>query len=366
MPTMSSTYPIDARSRLRLARRRVAALLAVVCAVVLAALAPAGAAGAAASELVIEGAGEGHGVGMSQEGALGFAEHGYSYTAILAHYYVGTSIGTVSSKTQIRVLVGKKVKTLPIESYVRGVIANEMPSNWPAAALQAQAVATRTYALTAHAGGARFNVYSDTRSQVYRGKASETAATNAAAATTAGQIVTYQGQPAITYFFSASGGATEDVQDAFPGSAPEPWLVGVADPFEQGPGHSWSKTMPFSTVARDLHGLVLGTFEGIEVLTRGASPRILSAAVLGSGGTTNTTGDQLAARLGLDDSWAYFSVRTAQGTTAELDLSGRHWTPATPVAPTEAGGAGGTAPAATSSPEAPAPSVSGAGGTAAG
>ncbi len=46
-----------------------------------------------------------------------------------------------------------------------------------------------------HAGGSRFDVYSDTRSQMYLGVAAETAATNAAVAATAGQIVTYAGKP---------------------------------------------------------------------------------------------------------------------------------------------------------------------------
>ncbi len=51
------------------------------------------ASGARATTLVIDGAGDGHGVGMSQDGALGFAEHGWTYTAILAHYYTGTALG---------------------------------------------------------------------------------------------------------------------------------------------------------------------------------------------------------------------------------------------------------------------------------
>src|ERR1039457_781060 len=170
---------------------------------------------AGASTLVIEGAGDGHGVGMSQEGALGYAEHGWSYSQILAHYYTGTELGQAPAKALVRVLVGSTVRTLALENYVRGVISAEMPAQWPAAALQAQAVAVRTYALTAHAGGSRFDVYSDTRSQVYRGPAAETASTNAAALATAGQIVTYGGQPASTYFFASSGGHTEDAQNAF-------------------------------------------------------------------------------------------------------------------------------------------------------
>src|SRR5580692_12141441 len=73
----------------------------------------AGAPGAAASTqagqtLVIKGAGYGHGVGMSQEGALGYAEHGYSYQAILAHYYTGTALGSVSERTKVTVMIGGK------------------------------------------------------------------------------------------------------------------------------------------------------------------------------------------------------------------------------------------------------------------
>jgi stage II sporulation protein D len=55
-----------------------------------------------------------------------------------------------------------------------------------------------------------------------------------------------------------------------------------------------------------LSGLVKGSLEKIEVTKRGASPRILSADIVGSGGTTSVSGETLAARLGLRDRWAYF------------------------------------------------------------
>lgn len=317
-----------------LARTRRLAALAGVSARTLAALACAGAAwtaiactgvtpGAAADTLVIAGAGAGHGVGMSQDGALGYAEHGFSYQAILAHYYQHTAIGQAPAGTIVRVLVGKKVKRVPLEAYVRGVVASEMPAGWPAAALEAQAVASRTYAITAHAGGSRFDVYSDTRSQVYRGKAAETPSTNAAVAATAGQIVTYAGQPAITYFSADSGGHTESVQYGFPGAAPEPWLVGVADPYDVGTLRKWSVSLSFAAAAKRLRGLLAGTFRGIEVIRRGNSPRIVSAYVLGSKGRTEVNGPELAARLGLYDTWARFSIRGVHGTHLEPDLSGR-------------------------------------------
>jgi stage II sporulation protein D len=332
-----------------------------IAAAILAALIIAGFAGAVpacASDLVIDGAGDGHGVGMGQEGALGYALHGFNYRQILAHYYTGTSLGAAPAGAHVRVLVAGKVQRMALDTYVRGVVAAEVPASWPLAALEAQAVASRTYALTSHAGGARFDVYADTRSQVYRGVAAQTPQTDAAVAATAGQVVTYEGRPAITYFSASSGGHTENVENAFPGAAPAPWLRGVLDPYDQGPLHRWRLTISFSSAAARLRGLVRGSFRGIEVLARGLSPRILSAYVLGSTGRTTVSGSELAARLGLYDTWAYFSVKSRMVLAPEPDLSGQApaaspptrlsaQTPAGPqggaVAPGEASPTGGVA-----------------------
>jgi SpoIID/LytB domain protein len=301
-----------------------------------------GAAPAGASTLLIEGAGDGHGVGMSQDGAYGYAEHGWSDGAILAHYYTGTTIGQAPSGSVVKVLEGAKVVKVPLERYVRGVVSAEMPSSWPMAALEAQAIASRTYALTDDAGGSRFDVYSDTRSQMYVGAAAETAQTNAAVAATAGQIVLYGGQPAITYYFASSGGMTENNENSFLDSQPEPWLRGVPDAYET-KSSSWKLSMSFASVAARLKGLVRGSFRGIEVLRRGVSPRILAAQVLGSRGNTSVSGPELEARLGLDSAWAYFSVKNGRSVTPEPDLSGQ-----APFAP----------PAPESPPPAPAPAPS--------
>ena len=276
---------------------------------------------ARASDLMVAGAGDGHGVGMSQEGALGYAEHGWTDTAILAHYYAGTAIGQAPAGARVRVLLAGKVHRIALESYVRGVVSAEVPSSWPLAALEAQAIASRTYALTAHAGGTKFDVYADTRSQVYRGAAAETPQTDTAVAATAGQVVTYEGRPAVTYFFASSGGRTESVENGFPGAEPEPWLRGTLDPYDRGPLHRWKLTISFTTAAARLHGLVRGSFRGIEVRKRGFSPRILSAYVLGSRGRTAVSGAELAARLGLYGTWAYFSVRDGQTVRPEPDRS---------------------------------------------
>jgi stage II sporulation protein D len=280
------------------------------------------AAPAAASTLLIEGAGDGHGVGMSQDGALGYAQHGWTDAQILAHYYTETTLGPAPANSVIKVLEGAKVVSVPLERYVRGVVAAEMPSSWPLAALEAQAIASRTYALTDDAGGSRFDVYSDTRSQMYLGKAAETAASNAAVAATAGQIVLYQGKPAATYYFASSGGMTEDNENSFLGSTPEPWLRGVPDAYETS-ASSWKVSLSFAIAAARLRGLVKGSFRGIEVLKRGVSPRIVAAQVLGSRGDTPVSGPELEARLGLDSAWAYFSVKSGTRITREPDVSGQ-------------------------------------------
>jgi stage II sporulation protein D len=339
--------------------------LALLAATVSATLLCAGV--ASASSLVITGGGDGHGVGMSQQGALGYAEHGLSYRAILAHYYSGTSIASAPAGAQVRVLIGGRVHRIPLETYVRGVVSAEVPSSWPLAALEAQAVASRTYALTAHAGGSRFDVYADTRSQVYRGVAAQTPQTDAAVTATAGQIVTYQGRPAITFFFASSGGRTENIENSFTGSQPAPWLRGVVDQYERGDLHSWTLTLSFSAAAARLRGLMRGSFKGIEVLERGFSPRILSANVLGSGGRTPVSGPELAARLGLYSTWAYFSTRDGQGLRPQPDRSG--WSPASSPAPAAtpapSTAQGGVAPAPAAEAASSAPAAGEGGGTAA-
>jgi SpoIID/LytB domain protein len=370
MPRSHATYhrppgfPGGRRGRPACARAELlaAALATLLCA--LAAALPAAAAAAPPSTLVIEGAGEGHGVGMSQDGALGYAKHGASYQQILGHYYTGTTIGQAPAGTVVKVLVGGKVKRVPLERYVRGVIGAEMSPSWPAAALEAQAVASRTYALTAHAGGARFDVYSDTRSQVYNGAAAESAATNAAVAATGGQILLYGGKPSIAYFFASSGGMTESVQDGFPGSEAKPWLVGVIDPFE-GTASRWEVELPFATAARRLRGLFKGTFHGIEVLRRGTSPRILTARVLGTVAANIVSGPALAGRLGLTSTWEYFDVRSGSSLKQEPDHSGqpRTWKPTAPApaAPVPPGPSpsGGVAPAPASAATVPTAGASG-------
>ncbi|MEA2212036.1 MAG: hypothetical protein QOF83_1984 [Solirubrobacteraceae bacterium] len=385
---------------LAIPRRRLYLALAFVTAVLLAAPSAR-----AASTFYIRGGGDGHGIGMSQYGAYGYALHGAGYQAILGHYYQGTALGTTDSNQTVRVLIstgpaafsgasaaggtrlsstqtytvkplatgrvaiiaatGKRVGptfapplavsgsaplTVPgqgtyrgqlqfrpdgqggvqtvdavgLDDYVRGVVAEEMPASWAAQALQAQAVAARTYAITTTVSGSGYDLYSDTRSQMYGGVGAETPATDAAVQATRGQIVTYHGQPAVTYFFASSGGYTEDVQNAWPGSSPEPWLRGVPDPYDGAGGdpyHQWGKQLSLSAAAGQLGSLLKGTLIGIKVTRHGISPRIIQAEVAGTRGTTTVSGGQLQQAFGLLATDAAFTTITTNATATRL--SGR-------------------------------------------
>ena len=293
---------------------------AALIAVVAAALAVVPAAGAATS-FVVTGHGFGHGIGLSQYGAYGYAQHGWTPAQILRHYYRGSTIGTVPSQP-VRVLLadgrasvqvsseqpisvvdsagqwevlpagtytlrkpltlpgwpaqtppmppvsfdagaaqltvdGKPyrgsvsvgatasrlsvVNTVPLESYLLGVVPREMPASWAPEALRAQAVAARSYALASLHPTSTFDVYADTRSQVYGGASGEDARTTAAVQATAGQVVLWHGQVAETFFHSSSGGRTATVTDVWPAAQPLPYLVSVSDPYDSvSPYHDWA------------------------------------------------------------------------------------------------------------------------------
>jgi stage II sporulation protein D len=339
----------------------------------------------------IKGAGFGHGIGMSQYGALGYALHGWNYQGILDHYYAGTSLGKVANSTVTVLLedgaavfrgatsadgqklsasrtygvvpdgsklevisAGSKVgvfsapltvagsdldvsskghyagalkfypdgsgvitvNAVDLEDYVKGVIAEEMPASWPEPALEAQAVAARTYVLASHPVNPDYDVYDDTRSQMYGGISGEASSSDLAEATTRGQVVEQAGQLIPTYFFSSSGGHTESIQNVWLGTTPEPFLVGVSDPYDSAghnPYYRWSDTLSLATAGRRLAGLYEGTLEGIKILTHGTSPRIVSARVVGTRGGSTVSGETLQEDLGTMSTWMSFTSITAKG-----------------------------------------------------
>ncbi len=204
------------------------------------------------------------------------------------------------------------INAVGLEGYAKGVVPNEVPSSWPQAALRAQAVAARSYALATSGNGA-FDVYDDTRSQVYGGKGSETGPTNKATKRTRGRVVRHGKRVATTYFFSTSGGRTESVQYGFPGADPARYLKSVRDPYDgASPYHSWTVRYSQNEIESRLSGLFAGRLRRIKVLERGDSPRIVSARVVGSRGSSKVSGPGLQAELDLRSTWARFLKRRAR------------------------------------------------------
>ena len=239
---------------------------------------------------------------LTSPGPLAFRAADGGAVTLLGPAQNGTSGGRYRGTIQIATGAGglSAINALGLEDYVAGVVSAEIPASWPAEALRAQAVAARTYAITTNAGGGgTFTQYADTRSQMYRGVAAETPATSAAVRATAGRVVTYQGAPVTTFFFSTSGGRTENVENSFVGSDPKPWLKSVADPYDTvSPYHRWKTTrMTFTQATAALRGIVKGKLRRIKVTRRGVSPRIVRADVVGSRGTTSVTGPAAAPRV---------------------------------------------------------------------
>ncbi len=165
---------------------------------------------------------------------------------------------------------------LDIELYLRGVA--EVPPDWPAEALRAQAIASRTYALhvarenrSSDTWLVPFDLYSTTMSQVYSGNTRELSARNGpwlqAVADTAGQVLTYGGEPALTLFTTSGGGYTENSGYVF--NEQHPYLTATSDPFVAGdPYTPWTRTYSVSALSRWLAGAAdtnVGTLRRIEV-----------------------------------------------------------------------------------------------------
>ena len=357
------------------------------------------------TSFVIAGHGYGHGIGMSQYGALGYAQHGFTYAQILAHYYPGTTLGSAAGLT-LRVLLaeGKKalavsstvpfsvrdgdgaihqlaagayslntafllravppfegsgdsamagpltfspgtaplalagkayrgtlrailaanktleaVNVVGLESYLYSVVPSEVQYIWAPDALEAQAVAARSYALATRKQTGDFDVYGDVRSQAYGGIAAEHYETTAAVDKTRRQVLLYNGKVATTYFFSTSGGRTVAIQDAWPKSAPVPYLVSVADPYDTlSPWHTWGPVLVDGAKLRKALKLA-GPIADLTV-TPGAAGRVASVVVTDTlGDTVTVAADTFRTLAGLRSTWFTAGVLSLGASKAPVD-----------------------------------------------
>lgn len=208
------------------------------------------------------------------------------------------------------------VNRLALDAYTQGVVPREMPASWQAAAVQAQAVAARSYARYAieHSGGAAYDICDSTNCQVYGGKArytasgalaySEESASNSAVGQTSNTVLTYQSATIFAQFSASDGGWTTD--------GGQPYLPAKADPYEQyaqDPYFNWQRVVSIAGVAAS-YGL--SRITQIAITGRDGhgqwGGRVLTATVSGvnrSGAATSiaTSGGELAGAMGLPHEW---------------------------------------------------------------
>jgi SpoIID/LytB domain protein len=150
--------------------------------------------------------------------------------------------------------------TLPFDRYLEGIA--EVPPSWPREALEAQAIAARSYALaTTGWDGAEGQtldtpICATTACQVYRGipvpRVPGIRRWYRAVQRTTGKVLLFRGRPAETVYFSTSNGHTYGNEDVF-GSAPLPYLRPVVERHDgASPTSRWRVTLPFRHVTRFL------------------------------------------------------------------------------------------------------------------
>ena len=245
------------------------------------------------------------------------------------------------------------VNRVGMEDYLRGVVPRESPASWPIEALKAQAIAARGYGYTEIGSpGAIYDFYCTTRAQVYNGYGRvmtkgidrhEEDSTDRAVASTAGQVVLYGKKVITAFFFSTSGGRTENIENVWTGSAPAPYLVSVPDPYEAAtaPRHVWNETPTFgATALRSVLSsagvAVPKTLVDVVATRRGGSDRVTRLLLKGadSDDTVLDGGSAVArfrAALGLWDTWFYVSDATVAAPHSVV--SGRPFTITVNVAP---------------------------------
>ena len=213
------------------------------------------------------------------------------------------------------------------DEYLNGI--DEVPASWRPAALQAQAMAARTYAVKALAGGVSrwcdCHVYDDTRSQVFHGWSRQgqptwgarwAAAVRATSPSrTTGRIVTYAGRPIDAVYFSSDGGRTENSEDVW--ANPVPYLRSVADPWSAGGGNPlarWSRTRTQAEVAT---AFGLPDVASLDLSARTAGGGVVTAVATSStGSTARVSGRTLARRLNLPSWWVSRSAARIAGSTS--------------------------------------------------
>lgn len=154
------------------------------------------------------------------------------------------------------------VATVDVDRYLYGVLPVEASAGWPAAALQAQAIVARTFALARRTFARPYDVMATQSDQRFGGIDSEYPATNAAVDATQGATLVYDGGGASVFYAACCGGHTADAAEIW-GHTALPYLRGVPDPYcIAAPDYRWQRSLPLerlrATLASRVHGDITG------------------------------------------------------------------------------------------------------------
>ncbi len=193
------------------------------------------------------------------------------------------------------------VNEIDIERYLQGVVPAEMPPDWELEALKVQAVISRTYALYQRENqkGKEYDLVNSVLGQVYQGESVQDRRTSMAIAQTKGQVLTYDGALALTFFHSTSAGPTEDASERW--NIPLPYLKGVSCPLDRdSPYHDWKRTISLDDLEAALGkmGYPIGAIATLTPLQWSRAGRLLTVRILYSGGELIVKAEDLRKALG--------------------------------------------------------------------
>ncbi|RUT41788.1 stage II sporulation protein D [Paenibacillus anaericanus] len=186
--------------------------------------------------------------------------------AVGGYNFIPSAFTPAASAVSVHVYLSDRgvVEILPLEQYVTGVLAAEMPADFELEALKAQAIAARTFIARRLVAGDSSGVPTldadvtdtvahqaylskqDLRGWVKSGKSEQLAKLQQAVRETSGMIMTYRGEPITASFFSASGGYTENSEEYW--TSQIPYLRSVPSPWEAeiNPHYKETITLPLS------------------------------------------------------------------------------------------------------------------------
>ncbi len=181
------------------------------------------------------------------------------------------------------------INEVSLEEYVMGVLAGEVPRNWPLEALKAQAIAARTFAVftqnQARAKSERYDLENTAFFQMYQGSGLVNENIRTAVTQTEGEILTYNSMPIMAVFHSNCGGETSGSIDVW--SHDQPYLKSVSCQFgNDGTHYRWEADVSTSDMARKLRaaGLKIADVIQVEPLDRDESNRIKELSIMDENG----------------------------------------------------------------------------------